>query len=443
MKNIKLLLIAGFISQLSFGQKALSAKDAVFQALANNYQIQIAHLQVDVAEKSNSWAGAGLFPTVQLAVGFSNGIQDNRNNPFTFTPGIIVSHTLNPNLNLNWNIFSGFLVRISKERLGILEEQSKGNALLLIENTTQDVIEAYYSAQLQRQRMLLFKDVMAISSKRKRLYELKEKYAASSGLEMLQFKNQYLTDSTNFLLQDISYKNSVRNLFILMNGADSSINVGNIVLTDSLNFEFPLLNMEEIITKMLASNQNLKNQYLSLELQKKQTELQKSFLYPTLSLSAGVTPNYSWLSDMKNPNFNARTEVIQYFGNLNVRYTLFDNWNNQRNIQVSRIQEEIANLNVSSLEQTLRASITNLLEVYNLRSDLLSISEENLEYATKAWTLAQKRFENGTISSIDLSTFQSNYQNTLIQHYQNHYNKLETYLEIFRMTGNLGLEFMR
>jgi len=443
VKNIKLLLIAGFISQLSFGQKALSAKDAVFQALANNYQIQIAHLQVDVAEKSNSWAGAGLFPTVQLAVGFSNGIQDNRNNPFTFTPGIIVSHTLNPNLNLNWNIFSGFLVRISKERLGILEEQSKGNALLLIENTTQDVIEAYYSAQLQRQRMLLFKDVMAISSKRKRLYELKEKYAASSGLEMLQFKNQYLTDSTNFLLQDISYKNSVRNLFILMNGADSSINVGNIVLTDSLNFEFPLLNMEEIITKMLASNQNLKNQYLSLELQKKQTELQKSFLYPTLSLSAGVTPNYSWLSDMKNPNFNARTEVIQYFGNLNVRYTLFDNWNNQRNIQVSRIQEEIANLNVSSLEQTLRASITNLLEVYNLRSDLLSISEENLEYATKAWTLAQKRFENGTISSIDLSTFQSNYQNTLIQHYQNHYNKLETYLEIFRMTGNLGLEFMR
>ncbi len=443
MKNIKVLFIIAVLTQQAFGQQNLSAKDAVFQALANNYQIQIAHLQVDIAEKNNSWAGAGLFPTVQLGVGFNNAVQDNRNNPFTFTPGIIVNHALNPNLNLNWNIFSGFLVKISKERLEILEEQSKGNALLIIENTTQDVIKAYYTAQLQKNRMLLYKDIMAISAKRKKLYELKEKYASSSSLELLQFKNQYLTDSTNYLVQEISYKNSVRNMFVLMNGKDSVVDFENLVLTDSLNFDFPLLNKEEVISKMLASNQNLKNQYLSLELQQKQSELQKSFLYPTLSLSAGISPNYSWLSDLKNPEFKAETEVIQYFGNLNLRYTLFDNWKNQRNIQLGKIQEEIAELNVASLELTLRASMTNLLDIYQSRSDLLSISEENLEYATRAWEMAQKRFENGTISSVDLSNFQANYQNTLIQHYQNQYNKLETYLEIFKMSGNLGLEFIK
>lgn len=443
MKNINLFLFSLIIGLPAIAQKELSAKDAVFTALANNYQIQIAHLQVDVATKNNSWGEAGLFPTVQLGVGLNNSVQDNSKNPFTFTPGLILSQQLAPSLSANWNLFSGFRVKISKERLALLEEQSKGNALAIIETTTQDVVKAYYSAQLQKARMDLYAEVMKISSHRKKLYELKEKYASSNSLEALQFNNQYLTDSTNFLLQQISYSNSVRNLLLLMNEQDSTLDVSDILLTDSLNFDFPLISEEEAITQLLSNNQNLKNQYLSIELQQKQTSLQKSFLYPTLSLSAGVNPSYSWLRDLKDDNFKINTQALQYYGNLNLRYTLFDNWKNQRAVEVSRIQESIATLNTESMENSLINTMKNLIEVYNLRSSLLSISEENLEYATKAWELAQRKFENGSINSVDLSTFQSNFQNTLIQHYENLYNKLDTYLEIYKMTGSLGLQYVQ
>lgn len=442
MKNNILVLIAVLIVGHAHSQQTLSAKDAVFSALANNYQIQIAHAQVTIAEKQNTWGEAGLFPTVTLGAGFNNAIQDNSKNPFTFTPGLILSQNLSPSLAANWNIFSGFRVKISKERLGILENQSKGNALVLIENTTQDVIKAYYSAQLQRERMRVYQEVLKISAHRKKLYELKEKYAASNSLEFMQFNNQYLTDSTNYLLQEISYNNSVRNLLILMNSQDSTMTAETITLTDSLNFEFPLLNKEEIISRMLSNNQNLKNQYLGIELQQKQTELQKSFLYPTLSLGIGVNPSYSWLRDLNDDSFKIKTESLQYYGNINFRYTLFDNWKNQRAVQVSKIQESIAELNAESMEKTLVATMSNLLEIYQVRSNLLAISEENLEYATRAWTLAQRRFETGSINSVELSTFQNNYQTTILQHYENLFNKLDTYLEIYKMTGNLGLDFI-
>jgi len=443
VKNINLFLFSLLIGLPVVAQKELSAKDAVFTALANNFQIQIAHLQVDIAAKNNSWGEAGLFPTVQLGVGLNNSIQDNSKNPFTFTPGLILSQQLAPSLSANWNLFSGFRVKISKERLALLEEQSQGNALVIIETTTQDVVKAYYSAQLQKARMDLYAEIMKISSHRKKLYALKEKYASSSSLESLQFNNQYLTDSTNFLLQQISYANSVRNLLLLMNEQDSTLDVSDIILTDSLNFDFPLISEDEAITQLFSNNQNLKNQYLSIELQQKQTSLQKSFLYPTLSLSAGVNPSYSWLRDLKDDNFKINTQALQYYGNLNLRYTLFDNWKNQRAVEVSRIQESIATLNTQSMENSLINTMKNLIEVYNLRSSLLAISEENLEYATKAWELAQRKFENGSINSVDLSTFQSNFQNTLIQHYENLYNKLDTYLEIYRMTGSLGLQYVQ
>ncbi len=442
MKNISLIIFLA-LAPVALSQHTLSARDAVFEALANNYEVQIAHRQVDIATKNNTWGEAGLFPTVELGVAFNNTIQDNRNNPFTFTPGVILNQSLSPSLSANWNLFSGFKVRISKERLALLEEQSTGNALVLIENTTQDVIQAYYTAQLQKERMDLYKELMSISAEKKRLYQLKEKYSTSSSLELMQFNNQYLTDSTNYLLQKISYDNALRNLLILMNNQDSTLTIHNMVLTDSLSFDFPLINKEEAMTRMLSNNQNLKNQYISIELQKKQTELQKSFLYPTLTLQLGASHNRSWFDELTTSVPNVNTQTIQYYGNLNLRYTLFNNWKNKRAVEVSKIQEEISLLNAESLEQNLRSTLENLLEMYELRSGLLAISEENLDYATRAWQLALRRFEMGSMNSVELATFQTNYQNTLIQHFENQYNKLDAYLEIYKMTGNLGLDFVK
>ena len=70
-----------FICSSSFGQRELSATDAVFTALENNYQLLISEKQTDIAKKNNRWSEAGLFPTVDLVVAQNNTIQDNTNNP--------------------------------------------------------------------------------------------------------------------------------------------------------------------------------------------------------------------------------------------------------------------------------------------------------------------------------------------------------------------------
>lgn len=440
--NSHIVIVLSFIGYFAFqasGQKDLSAKDAVFMALENNYQISIAKKQEDISKMNNKWSEAGLFPTVTLSVGQNNSIQDNTNNPFTFTPGIILNQSIAPSLNLNWNLFSGFAVRISKQRLAQLEEQSSNNVFAVVETTIQDVLKAYYTAQLQDDRKELFQTILTSSRERFQYYELKEKYSSSNSLELLQFKNQYLTDSTNLLMQDISYSNAIRNLGIVMN--DTTFVNDGYNLTDKIDAVVTEVNYETANDDMVSNNQNLKNQYINLELQKSNTSLRRSFLYPVLSLQAGANPSWSKIREIKNNVFETDATNLMYYGNLNLQYTLFNNWKNKRAVEVSKIQEEIAELNIESMKQTLSSTLQNLIDLYNLRKQLVDISQENLVYAEKAYELASKRFDNGSINSIDLASFQNNYQNTMMQHYENQFNKMDTYLEIYKMTGKISLDY--
>ncbi len=424
----------------SYSQRDLSAKEAIAIALENNYQVQIAEKQAEISEINNTWGEAGAFPTVTLSVGQNNTIQDNRNNPFTFTPGVILSQGISPNLSANWNIFSGFAVRISKQRLEQLEEQSANNAMAVIESSVQDVLKAYYAAQLQKERVDLFKKLFTISKERYQYFELKEQYSGSNSLELMQFKNQFLTDSSNLILQELSHKNALRNLTLLMN--DTTIVAEELNLTDNLNIESSAVDLNTAIEEMISNNNNLKNQYISVELQRTNTEFMRSFLYPTLSFQTGFNPSWSAFKEINGTSgLEAQTNTMTYYGNLNLRYTLFNNWKNKRAVEVSKINEEIAVLSAESMEKSLTITLRNLVELYEVRSQLVEISKQNLIYAEKTFELARNRFQVGTINSIDLATIQSNYQNTMIQHYENVFNRLDTFLEIYKMTGKIGLNY--
>jgi outer membrane protein len=230
----------------------------------------------------------------------------------------------------------------------------------------------------------------------------------------------------------------MRNLKILMNVQDS---MNDYLLTDKLEMSIKEVDFENAESELLENNQNIKNQYIGLELQKSNTSFQKSFLYPTLSLQMGVNPSWSWIREIKDNAFDAETSNLVYYGNLNLRYTIFNNWKTKRAVEVSKIQEEIAHLNIESMEQTLSATLKNLIELYNIRTALTDISQENIVYAEQALNLASNRFDLGSINSIELATFQNNYQSTMLQHYENLFNKLDTYLEIYKMTGKLSLQY--
>ncbi len=438
-----IFIINGFVSftQIEITD-SLSAKDAVLIALKNNYDIQVSNAQIDIAQKNNTWSEAGLYPTVGLNVGYNSTIQDNSNNPFTFTPGVILSRSLVPNLSFNQNLFSGFAVKISKQRLEKLEEQSKGNAMLVIESTILDVLKAYYSARVQYDRLNVLSKIKLDALNRYKYYKTKNKYANSSSLEELQFKNQYYSDSTNVLVQEYSFKNAMRNLQLLMNNREIDENIDTPLLTDDLEFKFPIINFSEVLNDLKTNNQELKNQVLGIEIQQINTSFQKSFLYPTLSLQGGFTPSKSWFRDLNGTFDPVETTVLNYNGSVNLRYTIFNNWKNKRAVEVSKMQESIAQINYKKMEKMVSSSLATLIDSYKGNAKLVDLSIANIEYVKKTYGMAEKRFNSGTLSSIDLILFETTYQNQMLQHYEFLFNKINTFLEIYRMTGKLRLDYI-
>ena len=417
----------------------LSAKDAVFISLKNNYAIQISAAQQRISEKNNTWSEAGLYPTISLNIGANTTIQDNTNNPFTFTPGVILSTNLSPNLSLNMNLFSGFAVRISKQRLVQLESQSKGNAIAVIESTVLEVLRAYYQALAQKEKLNALNELKKNSFNRLKYYDLKNEIGVSNSLEALQFKNLYFSDSINATIQKISFENSIRNLFLLMNVPLRIDSIPN--LTDEFNLEFPIIDFEDALSSLPSANQELKNQYLAIELQRTNTAFQKSFLYPTLTLQAGFTPAKSWFRDLNDPNLKITTEVMMYNGGLNLRYNLLNNWKNRRAIEASKIQESIATLTYENMRKSMENSLSTLINTYKGNTELVALAELNLDYAKQAWQLAEKRFKLGTLNSIELITFKNTYENQTLQYFDFLLTKINTYLEMYKMTGKMKLYY--
>lgn len=105
------------------------------KALANNYQIKLVKANYDISQIQNTWGMAGMVPTISLNANNSNNLTDNTNNPATFFPGVVLTDNLNASLDMSWTVFSGFGIRINKERYDQLEEQTKGNVIVAIEST--------------------------------------------------------------------------------------------------------------------------------------------------------------------------------------------------------------------------------------------------------------------------------------------------------------------
>jgi outer membrane protein TolC len=442
MKPNKMRFSLFFFVVMAFHQtpftQNLSLKEAIDLALERNYQIQISERQIEIAERNNTWSEAGLFPTISLNATMNNVIQDNRNNPFTFTPGLIFQQSIQPSINLNWNVFSGFFVKMNKQRLDYLEQQSRGNALLIVENTVLEVIKVYYTAVLQKSKLILLKKLLGFSKERIERIEVKQQYGSSNSLELMQFKNQYLSDSINVLMQEMSYENSLRNLSLLLNfELDTLFNP-----TDPLDFNLPLVDYDVLRLSLYENNRNIQNQYINLSLAETNTKLQESFLYPVLAVQAGYQYSRSSFRDLES-DLNASFAVPNYFAGATLRYNLYNNWKSKRAVEVAKVQEEIASMNIEDLKRNVKNNTETLIRMYDMRAKLIALSSENLQYAQKVYEMALERFNLGSINSFDLLNVRNQYVQTELTHLDNLYARVEAFYELYRLAGMLGLEISK
>lgn len=461
----RVLVIIAFVGTSFFAkaQDTLSLAHAIAIGLNNNFNVQIGQLNIEVARNNNTWGQAGLWPTINLIPAFNNSVvQRKPANPFAVA-GRNISDNLVGQLDAQFVLFDGFSVRLNKQRLEQLEELSYGNAAFVLENTVQSVMLGYYTTLLEKKRLQILKINLAFSKERYDYVKLRKDLGSAITFDVLQEQNNYLTDSANVLQQQIRVKNAFRSLNLLLNEPLAT----EYKLTDSLQYESEAYNYEDLRVKMVSSNTNLQNQFLNQEILRNNTRNQQSNNYPSLTLNLGATGSLDQLNakfrptengtpvksiagylndDQSQPVINTNfapeysTKLGNSYGgyaNLGMRWTLFNGGQIKRSIENAQVQEKIGQLTTDQLKLSVENDLLNNFDLYNLRRQLVQISQTKLSAAELNIRLANERYKNGTLSAIDLRIVQENYRNSALENFQAIYNSIASKVDLIRLTGGL------
>lgn len=452
------ILIFLFGSTKLKSQESISLSNAIQKGLENNYSIRITNLNVDIAKNNNSWGTAGLFPKIDLKVepGFSGNKKENDYNGQTFI-GIDTSYSyvskvqnfgVSPGVSLNWRLFNGFAVKITKEKLEQYQKLSEGNLAVVVENTIQAIYLAYYSALLDQEKIEIVSEIMALSLDRYKYVLERKQLGSAVTYDVLQVKIAYLSDSTNYLLQQMNVKNSIRNLSMLL--GESSVK--EYILTD--DFEVLIVDYEygDLFNKLQSENKTLKNQFINQEVLKKDIGLAKSSLYPTLSIfsSAGYPISNTSVENISSNPFSSPTVfntvtkvngVYTYLANFSLSYNLFNGFNTRSAIQNAKIQEQIGSLQIDEMKLQLSISLANMLDLYNIRKQLYQVTIESLETAQLNLDISNEKYKVGAINSFNYRDVQLIFINTAFSKLQATYSLIETHSELMRITGNIITEY--
>lgn len=439
MKLIRHFLLLTVVLAVCFSpshaEEALSLSDALSKGLENNFQIRIAQQGLKMAENNNSWGMAGRYPTLGIGINSNNTYNDD---PSSTNPGErdkYMFQMLSPYVNLRWTLFNGFAVKIAKDKLAYLNEISEGSAAVVVENTIQGIVLAYYKALLETEKLGIVEEILKLSKDRYDYVQARKDVGAGSTYDVLQAKIAWLDDTATLLLQQMNVKNALRNLnLILGEPAEKDYR-----LTDTFSAEMRDYRLEDLLAKLVDNNKTLKNQYINQSILKKDISLQRSGLYPVVSLNSGIDRVGSRI---KYEDVSAITSTsYDYYVNFSVSLNLFNGGNTRRAIANAKIQEKIGELQVEEMTFTLGNFLRFSFELYEARKQLYRVAEEGINSAKLSMEISTDKFKAGAINSFNYRDVQVLYLNAAFGRLQAIYNLIDTHSELMRLTGSVISEY--
>ena len=440
------LLLVAFHGTCVRAQTTLTLSDAIQEGLENNYQVRIATNELAIAENNDDFALTEKYPVISLGVNPGITYRDNRNPASIVVQSRTTSYTVGPSVNATWVIFNGGRIAVNKERLETLADLSEGELQLQIENTVQDIINAYYNAVVQREQIDVRERVLTLSRDRIRYQTVRAEYGQGGTFDELQARDAYLSDSIALTQQQVSYQNAVRDLLRVIGTDDPDRDVE---LTDALTYDPTGYDPEVLEAQLVAANRNLQNLLINRDLAALQTRLIQTEYKPVVGIGAGVgydvgvqtgSQTFDFAGDQPSrvqdlPGVASRTLA----GNLGftASYLIYDGGNRRVREQSARLAEITAQLDYQSAQQELLMALRSTLALYDNQIRIVGITQDLIANAERNLQIAEERFSGGTINSFDFRQIQLNYANAEFQLLNALLNLKNTETELLRVTGQI------
>jgi len=412
-------------------QELITLPQAIATGMKNNYSILLQRNEAAIASNNNSLGNAGFWPSLLL-----NG---NNNNTYLTTHQETTSGTtkdlsnapsnnLNAGIALNWTLFDGLNMFVSKKMFDILDDLGQNGTRLVVEQTVQEIMLGYYGIIQLKKMVMVREQAVDLSMQRKRIAEAKLLLGAGSNLMLLQSTVDLNADSTALIQQITSLQNTktdfnrllARDPQWLFDIADS------IQLADTLQFDTLLAQALRQNAQLIAARYNLS--YAGQSVRQAQ-----SARYPTLSLTGAY--NYSELRSQTG--FLAYNRSYGPSFGFNLSYTLFDGMNINRTISNAKILLNSGETELKDAESFLKTSLVKIFTQYRASLEIIRMQLSNVRVARENVDVAFEKYKLGSINDVELREIQKKLIEAQYELLLSQYEARKAEVELLRMSGNL------
>lgn len=392
------MLVLSFIP--SYSQEILTLPRAIEIGLQNNLSILLQKNEEEVARNNNTIGNAGFLPIISLTGTQNNTLYTTHQEQFSGTTRDVYNaygNSLSAGAQLNWTLFDGMNMFVSKNMLSTLEDLGENGTRIVVEDIVSNIILSYYGIVQLGKLVQVARDAVDLSMQRKRIAQAKLSLGSGSQLMLLQSTVDLNADSTSLLTQMNSLANLKADLNRLLDReVTAPFSIRDTIMLN-VNFTY-----DSLLQKALKQNSALISARLDKEMARLEVRQAKSGLYPVFGLNAGY--NLSMVNASAgfakfNQNFGPS------FG-INLSYDIFNGFNVLREIENAKTYLNSGELRVKDNEQGVKLSIYKLFNDYNSNMEIVRMQLTNVDVAKENVSVAFEKYKLGSINDVELREIQ-------------------------------------
>jgi len=421
----------------SSAQEVLTKQEAITQMLDNNFGIQLAENQLDIADNNQDILNSGYLPSLTGNAG-ANYTKDDQD--VTFRDGESNSITgaettrYNASVNFNYVLFDGlgrfWNYKSLKEEYNLSSLQARET----IELTLLQLFTVYYEVARLTENEQVLKQTYGNTQQRLKRAEYSFEYGQVNKLEVLNAEVDIVNDSINLLNTRQLLENAKRDLNVVIN-TDLDRNFDVDTLVDFTN----QIQLENYVNSADANNVNLLQAEKNITISDYDYKASKAVFLPSI----GLTGSYGWNEgNFPVTSFATSSTTTGVSGGVSLSWDLFDGGRGITTTKNAKIQYDNQQLVKEQIKKEVTRDIYNARGNYQNRLNVLDLQKKNISTAKNNFERSSEQYKLGQITSVELRQSQVNLLNAQTSTNLAKYDAKLAELELLQLTGQLlNIEF--
>lgn len=416
-------------------QQVITLQEAIAAGLNKNYDILLLSNDSVAAATDQRFVYGAFLPNLNATVGtlWSTSAQKQKYQSRDDAEGSgIKTDNINAALNLNWTLFDGLKMFVSKRKIEELHGLAGINLKNQVVNTTADIINNYYLIVRQKQLVKAIEEQMSINEERVKLADRKLSVGLGTKPELLQAKVDLNAQKAAHLEQQAAMV-QLRDQLNQLTGMQLP-SVYDVADSIPLNL---LLNISDIQTQAETSNTSILQAVKNEDIARLTLQEAKASRWPVVSFLSAY--NFT-----RNENKNNISPFAPYFSRnsgYNLGFTasipILNNLSVKRNIERAKLDVSYQQIAVSKQKSLVNVWVKVAYNSYQYQVNALRLEEENIELAKENVMIALERFRQGVSTYLELREAQKSLENAYDRLIAARYNTKVSETELMRLKGDI------